>query len=152
MGKYIHKSKYFYGNKISDYGLEHGYVDYRTLALSFDAVLNNEILPKTQSVGYWESVGGEDYFYENDDGDRISVEEYNELTYEEQENYIENFYEIYQWYIISDGGADILQELTDELLYYNEELDMYVWAVTHWGTPWDYVLTDIRIQLDEDDE
>ena len=22
---------------------------------------------------------------------------------------------------------------------------MYVWGVTHWGTSWDYVLTDIEI-------
>ena len=39
MSKYVHKSPYFYGNKISDYGLEHGYVDYATLSKAFDAVL-----------------------------------------------------------------------------------------------------------------
>ena len=51
-----HTSKYFYGNKISDYGLEHGYVDYRTLAKCFDAVLNNDIISKTQEIGYWDIV------------------------------------------------------------------------------------------------
>ena len=38
------KSKYFYGNKVSDYGLENGYVDYETLAKSFQCVLNNDII------------------------------------------------------------------------------------------------------------
>jgi hypothetical protein len=29
---------------------------------------------------------------------------------------------------------------------------MYIWGVTHYGTSWDYVLTDIKIELDEDNE
>ena len=43
MSKYVHKSPYFYGNKISDYGLKNGYVDYATLSKAFDAVLVNDI-------------------------------------------------------------------------------------------------------------
>lgn len=119
-----HKSKYFYGNKISDYGLEHGYVDYRTLAKCFDAVLNNDIIAKTQEIGYWDIVSGSDY-----------NEEYDEYT------------DIYQYYIVSDNAVEILQE-ANEIVYYNEELDMYVWGVTHWGTSWDYVLTDIKLELE----
>lgn len=119
-----HTSKYFYGNKISDYGLEHGYVDYRTLAKCFDAVLNNDIMQKTWDLGEWELVSGSDY-----------DEEYEEYT------------EIYQYYIVSDNAVEILQE-ADEIVYYNEELDMYVWGVTHWGTSWDYVLTDIKVELE----
>ena len=118
-----HTSKYFYGNKISEYGLEHGYVDYRTLAKCFDAVLNNDIISKTQEIGYWDIVSGSDYD-------------------EEYENYID----IYQYYIVSDNAVNILQE-ANEIVYYNEELDMYVWGVTHWGTSWDYVLTDIKVEL-----
>lgn len=38
---YIHRSHWFYGNKISDHGIEHGYVDYATLAKSFNLILNN---------------------------------------------------------------------------------------------------------------
>ena len=37
------EKKYFYGNEISQYGLENGYVDFATLAKSFDAVLCNNI-------------------------------------------------------------------------------------------------------------
>ena len=33
---------------------------------------------------------------------------------------------------------------------YLEELDMYIWCVTHWGTAWDYVLTDIPCEKSTD--
>lgn len=39
----MNNEKYFYGNKISDYGVKYNRVDYATLAKSFDAVLCNEI-------------------------------------------------------------------------------------------------------------
>jgi predicted nuclease with TOPRIM domain len=58
-GNYIHKSEYFCGNKVSDYGIEHGYVDYRTLAQAFDAVMANNIIEKTEGViGYWDLENG----------------------------------------------------------------------------------------------
>lgn len=114
--------KYFFGNEISHYGLEHGYVDYGTLAKSFDCVLNNEIIKF--DIDNWDIVSGYGFDYDEDE---------------------ENNFEIYQYYIVSDSGASILQNYTDEILFYNENLDMYVWGVTHWGTAWDYVLTDIKI-------
>lgn len=52
---------------------------------------------------------------------------------------------VYQDYIISEYGYEILSEYTDELVFYNENLDLYIWAVTHFGTSWDYVLTDIKL-------
>ena len=42
-------------------------------------------------------------------------------------------------------GATILCELTDEIVFYNEDLDLYIWAIDHWGTGWDYVLTDVKL-------
>ena len=60
--------------------------------------------------------------------------------------YYTHYKDIYQYYIISDNGAELLKDWTDEIVFYNEELDMYVWGVTHWGTGWDYVLTDIKIE------
>lgn len=131
------KSKYFYGNKVSDYGLENGYVDYETLAKSFQCVLNNDIIAKTEGViGYWEQISGwggnDDYI--NDNGD--------------YDGYVP---EVFQWYIVDYNGATILQEV-GEIVYYNDELDMYVWGVTHYGTGWDYVLTDIKIELDNKEE
>ena len=58
--------------------------------------------------------------------------------------------EIFQYFIISDNGAEILKDYTNEIVFYNEALDMYVWGVTHWGTSWDYVLTDIRLNCGEE--
>ena len=60
--------------------------------------------------------------------------------------YYAYYQDIYQYFIISSNGAEILKEWTDEIVFYNDELDMYVWGVTHWGTGWDYVLTDIKIE------
>lgn len=109
---------YFCGNKISEYGLKHGFVDYATLAKSFDAVLNNGIISSTAEIGYWEIVSGAE-FDENDE-----------------------YVDVFQWYIVSDSGAQILEDF-NEIVYYNDTLDMYVWGVTHCGTSWDYVLTDV---------
>ena len=61
---------------------------------------------------------------------------------EELENEQDEQPEIYQYYIVDDNGARILEEI-NEIVFYNDELDMYIWGVTHWGTAWDYVLTDV---------
>lgn len=61
----------------------------------------------------------------------------------------EHYSEIFQYFIISAQGASILEEYTNEIVYYNETLDLYVWGVTHWGTSWDYVLTDIPCERSE---
>jgi hypothetical protein len=113
------EQKYYYGNAISDYGMEHGYVDYATLAKCFDAVLNNDIMSLTYDIGLWEQVSG-------------IIDNTDEL-------------EVFQWFIVDDWGARLLQQETNEIVYYNETLDMYLWGVTHYGTSWNYVLTNIEI-------
>ena len=137
--KYTHHSNYFYGNKISDYGLKNGYVDYATLAKSFDAVLANNIMSKSWDCGEWEIVNGDDRYYFDDDGNEISAEEYDENGGDYE------YFDVYQYYIISESGYQILTDCTNEIVWYHEELDLYVWGVTHFGTSWDYVLTDIKI-------
>ena len=124
------KTNYFDGRKISDYGIENRKLDYGTMAKSFQHVLCNNIIECTYGVGFWEMVSG-DIFYEDEDG-------------EEKEN------EIMQYYIVSSNGLDILEK-AKEIVFYNEELDMYVWGVTHWGTSWDYVLTSIEIEGSDED-
>lgn len=110
-----------YGEKVSDYGLENGYLDYYTLSkIVGDSILNNDIFIK---------LGYENWTLENG------------LEEDEEGNYLE----VYQYYIITDSGARFLSDYTDELVFYNEELDMYLWGITHFGTSWDYVLTDIKL-------
>lgn len=164
--------KYFYGNEISEYGQENGYVDYRTLAKAFDAVMANDIMSKTADLGCWEPCSGSEEYYEDSSGniydydgaqEKISEiedamdeiededsEEYREL--EEEKEMLEDvhYYDIYQWFIVSDNGASILDE-AGEIVYYNDYLDMYLWGVTHCGTSWDYVLTHIRCNAPEED-
>lgn len=172
---------YFYGHEVSDYGVENGYVDYRTLASCFDCILNNDIMQKTYDIGYWEQIQGfidnsdaiqekqnkidkledvksylQDKIDSSDDDDKkllydrliekaddkqdVLQDEIYNLEHEEDDR------EIFQYYIVDDNGADILKRETNEILFYNDELDMYIWGVTHWGTSWDYVLTDINIK------
>ena len=149
--------EWFYGNKISDYGLENGYVDYGTLAKAFDAVLNNDVVERTMAAGFdWGMVSGwvdnseekeelrekiaeleEENEEENADQIAELEEEIEELERKEEETP-----DIFQWYIVSDSGARLLEEI-NELVYYCSELDIYVWGVTHYGTAWNYVLTNI---------
>ena len=62
---------------------------------------------------------------------------------EEEQDY---YPDIFQYYIVDYNGAEILKEI-NEIVFYNEELDMYVWGVTHFGTSWSYVLTDIKCNV-----
>lgn len=158
------KQKYYYGNAISEYGLENGRVDYGTLAKAFDAVLNNDIMNLTYDIGYWEQVSGiidnseeieeleekrDELEEENESSpSQILENEINEINeqIEELENEQDNDPEVFQWFIVDDWGAKLLQDIS-EIVYYNEKLDMYLWGVTHYGTSWDYVLTSIKIDL-----
>lgn len=59
--------KYFCGNEISNYGKEHGFLDYNTFSRAFDHVLNNSIFEFGQGIGYgWELVNGLDFDYEEE--------------------------------------------------------------------------------------
>ena len=157
------EQKYYYGNAISEYGMQNGYVDYATLAKCFDAVLNNDIMSLTYDIGYWNQVSG---IIDNTDDieeleeKRDELEEKNEISpsqiieneideinekIEELESEQNDDQEVFQWYIVDDWGARLLQQEANEIVYYNETLDMYLWGVTHYGTSWSYVLTSIAI-------
>ena len=178
------KTNYFYGVQVSEYGQRNGYVDYRTLASAFDAVLCNDITKL-----FYGDINGEygeaaqvNGFIENSEeiealteeleeieekqreliwADKEETAEYKALEEAEQEKReaIEELEreqdaqpEIFQYYIISDDGAEILKHWTNEIVYYIPVLDIYVWGVTHYGTAWDYVLTDIKINGSENGE
>ena len=164
---------YFCGNKISDYGLEHGFVDYATLAKSFDAVLNNDIMATLENQGFYFEL--ENGFVDNSEEidelrDQIadledlitadSTEEQDNATSEkiaeledriaELEEEQDGQGEIFQYFIISSQGAEILESYTNELVFYNSDLDIYIWGVTHWGTSWSNVLTDIKCNVESE--
>ena len=167
----------FCGNEASDYAKENGYLDYATFVKAFNAVLNNNIMQKTYEIGYWEQENG---FIDNSeeikeliereeelgsilsdmvDEDKEDTEEYQKIE-EEYNNVVEkieelqeeeeNQQEIFQYFIVSDNGAEIIKRYTNDPLFCNEELDMYVWGITHYGTAWAYVLTDIKLNCREE--
>lgn len=111
--------KYFMGKMISPYGLEKGFVDYATLAKSFQKIRKDDILDLEEES--WRLVHG----FDNDDYWEAEAQEF---------------------YIIDSDGVEILTDWTDEFIWYNVTLDLWVWGVTHTGTRWDYVLTDIECQ------
>ena len=111
----------FMGYEVSEYGKENGYVDYGTLAKCFDMVLCNAMGSRIGNT--MDLVHGTDYDEETD-----------------------SFIDVYQYFIIDNQGYELLKEYTDEIVYYDSELDVYVWGVTHFGTSWSYVLTDIKLE------
>lgn len=111
----------------------------------FDAVLNNDIMNLTYDIGSWEQVNGivdnseeieeleekrDELEEENENNPSQIIEnEINEINeqIEELENEQCDDPEVFQWFIISDWGAETnLQQETSEIVYYNETLDMYL--------------------------
>lgn len=166
----------FCGNEASDYAKEQGYLDYATFAKAFDAVLNNSIMENTCEIGFWEQENG---IIDNSEEVEALKEEITDIEnrlefltdeeieeaqmlqeeidsiqeqIEELEEEQERLYnqEIFQYYIVSDQGAEMIKQYTDDPLFYNETLDMYVWGITHFGTSWGYVLTDVKLNCKEE--
>lgn len=114
-----------WGREISKEGMDKKRLDYRAMVQAFTddcLILNNEIIKHV-----------DDFYIENGS-------DYDEET--------ENYIDVFQYYIIDGNSAEYFEEFTDEIIYYSEKLDMYLLGVTHWGTGWDYVLTDYEIKED----
>lgn len=80
------------------------------------------------------------------------IEDYenNEIIYGEDYNEEEGYYiDFYQYFLIDESTAERLGKI-GEVIYYNNRLDIYFLAVSHFGTAWDYVLTDIRLEKQKD--
>lgn len=89
-------------------------------------VLNNYIIKElTAKDFYFDYYCGTDYDEETD-------------TYEE----------IYQYYIIGWQDAERLAEYTNEIVLCNDDLDLYILCVTHWGTAWNGVPSNWKESFD----
>ena len=129
---------------MGEYEKEQGYASYRTIIERFigDIVLCNNIVQVDSSV-----LDNIDYditeTYYNGNGEEITEEEY----YEDENAYSErNEPEIYQWYLcnVTEWEKDNLKEM-GIILSYSNLLDCDVLCVDHYGTSWDYVLTDVKL-------
>lgn len=85
-----------YGEEVSKYGLENGYLDYLTLSKIIGPCIMNNYL-RAETMEDWEIVAGD-----------LGASD------------------IYQDYIISEYGYEFLAENTDELVFYNERLHVEI--------------------------
>ena len=139
----------YYGCKVSQEGLKYGLVDYACLKKAIGGcVLCNAMQDRLyQTMDVYsdpDTLFKIKYTEEEFEGNEDLKEEYEDYYEYFEEN--KEMYDIYQWYIITDSGAQLLKEQTDEIVFYDEELNIYVWGITHWGTGWDYVLTNIKLR------
>ena len=77
--------------------------------------------------GFWDGIEhGQIWEYYDKDGNEC----------DEEDAVSEEPVDIYQWFIVDNGTADLLEMHTDEIIFYVESLDIYVLGVTCFGTPW----------------
>lgn len=105
--------------------------DFASYAQMIDAYCDNLILNNS----IIETAAKNDLYFEL----------YSGCDYDEENDY---YYDIYQYYIIGEYDAERLAENTNEIIYYNDELDIYLLGVTHFGTAWSCVETDLQIVTD----
>ena len=139
--------KYFYGVELSEEELKRNRVSYSTLAKCFDAVLCNNITEVDEYL-FDNVVSGSLSSYYDENGNELTSEEYEEKLDNGEE--VEEVYDdVFQWFIVSDNAKWLLEE-ANELVLYSEKLDCYIWAIKHYGTSWQYVYTDIKINEEQD--
>lgn len=120
---------------LNEYEKEHNLISFKRLfdKLFTDAILCNDITK---------------LFYADIDGQYI--EPFCEIGTDYDEENDEDI-EIYQYFIVDFNSYTYseMQRFSEQLkkefiLYYIDELDIYVLGITHFGTSWDYVLTNIE--------
>ena len=123
MKKYISKIE-----DLNEYEREHNKISYKRL---IERIGNIWLFNKAYELsGYdFEMVLGDIYDEENDE-----------------------YIDIYQYYLIDIDSytLELLQKnnCTDLIIAWSETLKEYILCVTHYGTSWDYVLTDIEPTTD----
>ena len=120
---------------LNEYEKKHNSISFKRL---FDKLFTDAILCNNITKLFCADINGE----------------YNEPQIEIGTDYDEEsdeYIDIYQYFIVdfSSWTYSKMQELKEQLgnefvLYYIDVLDIYVVGVTHFGTSWDYVLTDIE--------
>lgn len=79
----------------------------------------------------------------DDDGEPMTYKEW----FEENKYDYEKQVDIFQYYLVRDP---YWLEQAGELVLYSDLLDCYVWCIDHWGTAWDYVLSNLCVEEGEE--
>lgn len=120
---------------LNEYEKEHNKISFKRLInkLFTDLILCNDITKL-----FYNEIGGKycepEFIIGND------YDEENEIQVDVYQYFVVDFnsytYSLFEQYAEQLGNEFIL--------YYIEELDLYILGVTHFGTGWNYVLTDIE--------
>ena len=54
--------------------------------------------------------------------------------------------DVFQTFVVSKEGANYLHTHSDEPVFYDEELDLYIWAITFYGEDWSDVFSNATIK------
>ena len=136
------------------------WVDYKTLANAVGSMLDaDELIKRTDGVvGEWEQISGYDpdlfraYIedhpeefptFEDEDGD-VNEDARAEWL---DDNYPDYYADVMGTFLVDEQGAKLLKQAA-EIVYYNSALDLYAWGVTHCGTAWYLVPTEIEFPED----
>lgn len=133
-------------------------LDYSGLAeLVGDMILCNNIPEVDNTI--WENIhcGSLTYISDDAEDDYKDYVKECEANGEEADSYetwlddnrdeYERYTDIFQYYLIRDP---YWLEKAGELVLYSDLLDCYVWCVDHWGTAWDYVLSNLCVEEGEE--
>ena len=168
----------FWGVELNEEEIKNKRLSYGTVAKQFDAILCNDILKIDNSlIDNLESGDFMSYYINGEETDRETYEELKEKYEDEQsellfyENWgednpkaetLEKRYdeltelldqfeeiedEVFQWFLVGESALCYLKKM-GELVFYSDLLGCYVWGVKHWGTSWDYVMTNLKLNDD----
>lgn len=148
----IKMSKKFYVSnleELNEYEREHNKISYARLCdrVFSDMILCNNIAEVDEAI-FDNVITGNLYDYVDDDGNYYTQEEFEQ---DEAGKIYEQCKDIYQWYIVNIAMSEeyIQKHFGDEfILTYSDVLDCYILGVDHFGTGWDYVLTDLEPTTD----
>ena len=75
----------------------------------------------------------------------VIIDEY-EDEIDESINYNALYFEVYQYFIISERDADeYWTKYTSYPVSYSDELDIYLLGITHWGMSWEFFDTKFEV-------
>ena len=128
--------------KLGNYEKEQGFASYKTIVNYYvgDIVLCNNIVNIDESV--YENLEIEPKYY-NENDEEITEDEY----FEDDNAYCDDSApEIFQYYVCNVSEWEKEQAKKAGLLFtYSDLLECDVLCVDHYGTSWDYVLTNARL-------
>lgn len=154
----------WHGAELTPVAIKAGFVDYFAAAEAVDAEYYDI---NAEDEGTWELVNGDELYFRDSEGEGYSsemalerVRELEAMIAGAEENQDTSRWEKdielltarceviepCEYYQVPEEGARILLDESEELVYYNARLEVYVWGICHLGLNWKRVLTTIPVR------